>query len=152
MNAYVRERVKQALQRCRGDRQAAQRLLLQSAVKDTKLLQGLVAPHIMAITENAVAEVSGQAARKPVVSAAAGSTQKAKVPRRQKKQSSGLSSRDMERVMDALGRQIGTTTPPRGMTALITPPQKRRTNQSHADTMRQLAVAYARRRFDPAED
>jgi len=147
MNAYVRERVKQVLQRCRGDQAAAQKMLLQLAVKDVRLLQGLVAPHIQAITAHAISGVADNGSRKAPRLQGGGRSRNSKRSAMTKR----LSSKDIQKVMDQLGERIGITDVPRGMTALVTPPQRRQSNQTHADTMRQLAVAFARKRFDPDE-
>lgn len=165
--SYVQQCLERALKDAKGNAAAAQERILRDAVTDRKLLLGLVAPHIKAIVAHALSRTAKAVAGGPDAAAspsgrlatgrpaaedgkakrAAGVTG-AKTPKRP----TALSAGDMDRVMDRLGAKIGTSHVPQGLTALVTPPKRRAVNKSHAETMRQLAVAYARQRFDPSED
>lgn len=164
-NSYVRDCLERALKEAGGDAAVAQERILRDAVTDRKLLLGLVAPHIKAIVGHALARTAKGAAGPSTPAAPAPSARlatgqpagggakaaraaSAKTPKRPK----SLSPGDMDRVMDQLGARIGTIDTPQGLTALVTPPKRRAVNKSHAETMRQLAVAYARQRFDPTEE
>lgn len=148
-DAYVTGKVRDALVQTRGDAAAAQRLLLNWAARDDRLLRGLVTPFIKGIIAHAVTRVAAAATiakpanAKPAKPAPAGKP--AAPPRR-----TTLTPEAFDQVLSQLGKRIGTTEPPpRGMTALVTPPAPRpKAGKGHQESLRKLAVAFARKRFD----
>src|SRR3546814_9074174 len=98
--AYVSAKVSEAVARAEGEPAAAQRLLIAWCSRDDRLLRGLVAPFIQGIVAHAVQKTESAAADPG--------------PRR-------LSSKALDDVVGQMGRSTGAKTPPRGLTALITP-------------------------------
>lgn len=143
-DAYVIGKVREALVQARGDAAAAQRLLLAWAARDGRLLRGLVTPFIKGIVAHAVTRVAAASAR-PAPAAKPGPGRPAAPPRRQT-----LTPEALDQVLNQLGKRIGTADPPpRGMTALVTPSTPRpKAGKTHEDSLRKLAVAFARKRLD----
>lgn len=136
-NTYLAQRVRDALVQSHGDPLQAKRLILQWAGRDDRLLRTLVGPHIRAIVADAVDRHAGQP------------TQPGGAPARRGKAPASLS---LDSVVDRMGERFGgAVEPPRGMTALLhgSDPNMRNAGKRHADSLRTLAVAFARKRFDP---
>ena len=56
----------------------------------------------------------------------------------------------MDRVVKQLGREIGVAKPdPVGLQSLVEQPGTTLAGPRHVDSLRQIAMAYARKRFDP---
>ncbi len=134
---YLTERIHDALAQSEGDPLRAKRLVLQWAGRDERLLRMLVGPHIRAIVADAVDRHAGKQA-----------TPRAAAPKRNKP----AAKVSLDSVVDRMGERFGgAVEPPRGMTALLhgSSAKEHHAGQRHADSLRTLAVAFARKRFDP---
>ena len=136
-NPYLTSRIRDALARSNGSASRAGRLVLQWAGRDDRLLRMLVAPYIRGI----VAETVGRHAAH--LGTPGGAIQDA----------DGQSAKiSLDAVVDRMGERFGgVIEPPRGMTALLhgAGAKTRDAGKRHADSLRTLAVAFARKRFDP---
>ena len=130
---YTAHRVEAALKAAKGDRKKAQRVLMGWALDDEQLLRGLATPHLQGITAHALKH-----APKVATSGARG-------PQRRK-----ITPDAMDRVVTQLGREIGVAKPdPVGLQSLVEQPGTTMAGPRHVASLRQIAVAYARKRFDP---
>lgn len=135
--SYLTERIHDALAQSEGDPLRAKRLVLQWAGRDERLLRMLVGPHIRAIIADTVDRHAGKQARPR-----AAAPKRAKAP----------AKISLDSVVDRMGERFGgAVEPPRGMTALLhgAGSKEHHAGQRHADSLRTLAVAFARKRFDP---
>ncbi len=126
-DAYVSGKIREALARSAGDQKLAQRLLLGWCAGDGKLLLGLVRPFLAGIVAHAVQRATGRAAAGP---------------------NRALTPQALDTLVGQLGRTIGTTTPPRGMSALLEAPMPTKAGAGHEQSLRKLAAAFARKRLD----
>jgi len=127
----VDSRIRDLLREAGGDRSRAARALARQAARDPALLAALAGPYLDGIAAHAVGRVAkGQGAREPA--------QKA------------LTAEAMDAVVGRLGRRIGLSRSPEGLTALIDAPQPTRAGAQHEKTVRALAAVYARKRLDGA--
>ena len=122
---YVAGRVSAALAEAKGNAAAARQMLIAECGRDTRLLQGLVASYLPGIVAHAVNR-AGEA--------------------RPKRRKAELPADALETVVGQLGKAIGETRLPRGMTALIDPPSRPAAGTRHQDALRQLADSYKQKR------
>ena len=138
-NPYLVARIRDALAQSGGDGARAQRLILQWAGRDDRLLRTLVGPHIRGIVAQAVER---QAGRPAAAAAGGGAPSPAKA----------LTATTLDAVVGRMGERFGgIVEQPRGMSAFLPgsrakPPDA---GDRHAESLRTLAVAFARKRFDP---
>lgn len=134
-NSYLVSRIRDAVGQTGGDPARAQRLVTEWAARDDRLLRMLVAPYIRAIAAQAVSQHGGIAAPRPAVGG-----------------NRPLAGKTFDAVVGRMGERFGgAIETPRGMTRLIGGPgrQPSAAGKQHADSLRALAVAFARKRFDP---
>ena len=118
----------------KGEGTKAQRLLLHWASQDNRLLLALAAPHLSGLAAHAVHR------------AKASSNGSSAEPAR----SAEISAKALEEVVGQLGRRIGVSpAPPSGPAALLAPPRRPQAGRGHVEALRQIAVAFARKRYDP---
>ena len=122
---FVAGRVRAALAEAKGNAAAARQILIAECGRDARLLRGLVASYLPGIVAHAV-ERSAKA--KP------------------KRRKTALTEGALETVVGQLGKAIGETRLPRGMTALVEPPSRPAAGARHQDAIRQLADAYRQKR------
>lgn len=122
---YVAGRVQAALAEAKGSTAAARRILLSECARDARLLRGLTGPYLQGIIAHAVGR--------------SGTPQKSD-------SSAELPAKALETVVGQLGKAIGETRLPRGMTALTEPPSRPQAGVRHQDAIRQLADAYKSKR------
>ena len=122
---YVAGRVRAALAEAKGNASAARRILIAECGRDARLMRGLVAPYLPGIVAHAVGQSSDEAAK----------PSKAELP-----------ANVLETVVGRLGKAIGETRLPRGMTALTEPPSRPAAGARHQEAIRQLADAYKQKR------
>jgi hypothetical protein len=140
LQAHVDAAVAKALAAAKGDTTRAQRLLIRAAAADPKLLAGLAQPFLAGITAHALQRATGQApAAKP-----------AAAPRRR---SGAAAKKDLtpeafDAMVGQLGRRIGTSRAPEGMSALVEQPEPTPAGSGHEQTLRAMATAFARKRLD----
>ena len=139
---HVDAAVRKALAAADGDAARAQRLLARWAAADARLMAGLARPFLTGITAQAVQRVTGKKLAPAASPAAAGR------PRR----AAQLTPEAFDAVVGRLGKAIGTSPAPEGMSALVRAPEPTRAGSGHEKTMRALAVAYARQRLDRRVD
>lgn len=125
---YVAERVGAALAEARGNAGEAQRLLIAQCARDGRLLRGLVMPYLQGIVAHAVGRAGASGSR-------AGTERAVEIP-----------STAMDTVVGQLGRAIGETRLPRGMTALTESPSRPAAGTRHQDAIRRIADSYKRKR------
>ena len=129
---YGISRAREALARAKGERAKAQRLLLQWASRDERLTLALATPHLRGLAAHAVHRAKTEAA-------AAGSDRPAEI-----------SAQALEEVVGQLGRRIGVSpAAANGPAALLAEPRRPQAGRGHVEALRQMAVAFARKRFDP---
>ena len=90
-----------------------------------RLLRGLAGPYLQGMIAHAVS----QSAEPP-----------------ETKKSADLPAKALETVVGQLGKAIGETRLPRGMTALTEPPSRPQAGERHQDAIRQMADAYKSKR------
>lgn len=150
---YLITKVSEALLRAGGNRKLAQRLLLDAASRDTRLLNAMIAPYLPNIAARAVAGVCERAK----ASSAAGSADAPPAPadpaaltkassRRPRR--TGLSPHDLDTIIGQLGSRIGEVPVPGGLDALLHPAVQPKAGPRHEQSIRQIAVAFARKRYD----
>ena len=122
---YVAGRVQAALAEAKGSTAAARRILLAECARDARLLRGLAGPYLQGMIAHAVS----QSAEPP-----------------ETKKSGELPDKALETVVGQLGKAIGETRLPRGMTALTEPPSRPQAGERHQDAIRQMADAYKSKR------
>ena len=131
--SYIDAKVRQALQRAGGDPGKAQRLLRNWAARDLDLLRALAAPFIDGMVAHAIDQHRHE-----------------RKPRTATRPSGHLTPEAMTHVVGRLERTVGAAAPePRGVTALVSKPRRAPAGQRHADSLHQIALAFARKRFDP---
>ncbi|MEQ8965266.1 MAG: hypothetical protein RID91_05530 [Azospirillaceae bacterium] len=132
-------RIHDLLTQAKGDRSRASKALARAAAKDPDLLRSLVGPYLDGIAAHAVGRVAeGRAA--------AGGPGRKGAPARQK----ALTSEAMDAVVGRLGKRIGLSRAPEGLSALVDQPSPTRAGSRHEKTVRALAAVYARQRLDRA--
>ena len=122
---YVAGRVGAALAEAKGNVSSARQLLIAECGRDPRLMRGLVAPFLPGIVSHAISrstdtKKTGKAAELPATA--------------------------LDTVIGQLGRAIGETRLPRGMTALTETPSRPEAGPRHQDAIRQLADAYKQKR------
>ena len=122
---YVAGRVGAALAEAKGNVSTARQLLIAECGRDPRLMRGLVAPYLPGIVAHAIGR-----------SADAKRTSKA----------AELPANALDTVLGQLGKAIGETRLPRGMTALTETPSRPEAGPRHRDAIRQLADAYKQKR------
>lgn len=139
---YARARIHDALSRAGGDASQAKRLVLQMAGRDPQLLAGLVRPFIKGIVASAVERERGAAP----MTAPRPQGQRQAPPRSRPRT---LSADDLDAVIGRLGQQVGkTTSEPQGIVAALSHHEPTKAGSKHEDSIRAMARAYARKRFD----
>lgn len=134
LQSHVDAAVRKALAAAKGDPARAQRLLIRAAANDPRLLAGLAQPFLAGITAHAIQRTTGQAPPSEKRSGRARST--------------GLTPEAFDAVVGQLGRRIGTSRAPEGMSALVRQPKPTRAGTGHEETLRAMATAFARKRLD----
>lgn len=137
-NQYLAARIRDAIGQAGGDVARAQRLITEWAARDDRLLRMLVAPYIRGIVGQAIQQHTGVPATK--------------APAR-KRADAPLAGKNFDAVVGRMGERFGgAIEQPRGMSALIQGPDRKpaAAGKRHADSLRTLAVAFARKRFDPS--
>ncbi|NBB82050.1 MAG: hypothetical protein GVY28_01455 [Alphaproteobacteria bacterium] len=139
LQAHVDAAVAKALAAAKGDTARAQRLLIRAAAGDPKLLAGLAQPFLAGITAHALQRASGQAP--------------AAAPTAKRRRSGPAAKKDLtpeafDAMVGQLGRRIGTSRAPEGMSALVEEAQPTRAGTGHEQTLRAMATAFARQRLD----
>ena len=120
---YANQRLNAALVESGGDTAAARRLLATQCAGDERLLRDLVGPFLPGIISHAVSRAAAQNTKaQPKTPAVAGSM--------------------LDTVVGHLGRSIGETELPRGMTALTEPASRPKASKRHQDAIKLLATAY----------
>lgn len=142
---YLLTKVSETLLSAGGDRRLAQRLLLEAAGRDARLLKAMIAPYLQTIAARTVERVCdrAKAAReeKPV-----GAPRTTPAPRRPA--GAGLSPHDLDTIVGQLGSRIGAVPMPGGLDALLRPAVQPKAGPRHEQSIRQIAVAFARKRYD----
>ena len=131
VDRYVVEQVAKALDKAKGDRSRAHRLLVKACGADDRLLHALVAPFLNGIVGHAIERQLGGAR-----------------PDRRRKSEAPLTERSMEALVGRLGRTIGASTEPAGMAALVAPTPKPKAGPGHEKAIRTMAAAFARKRLE----
>ncbi|MGP1394232.1 MAG: hypothetical protein ACTS3R_01835 [Inquilinaceae bacterium] len=129
-NMKANAKVKAALVKAGGDQAAAQRLIIAACARDPALLASLTAPFLKGIVSHAI--------QRAIKDTRPQGKRRTARPR--------LDSDAMDRVVGMLGQQVGMARSPRGMSALIDPPQPAKAGSEHGDALRQLAASYRRNR------
>ena len=145
----VTEEIAIALSKVGNDPQAAQRLLVRQCQFDDDLLRGLAEPHLKSIVAHAIARHLKATKARAEAIAGERQTQAAAA----KRTGRALSDGSLDAVIGHLGRSIGQSKEPRGVTALIRPtdgPPK--AGARHEKTMRLLAKVYAHNRMRNGQD
>ncbi len=143
----IRAKVRDAIIKANGRAQMAHKLLWERCTQDHELLLALVTPFMKGILSHAFQkEAGGAGGGKP---AAAKARPAGGGGRRR-----GLTDTAMDSLVGQMSRNIGKTkTPPRGMTALVSPKDKpAKTSQRHEETLRALSKIYMARRLDKDRD
>ncbi len=122
---YVAGRVRSALAEAKGNVSTARQMLIAECGRDPRLMRGLVGPYLPGIVAHAI-----------------GRSAKARAAPR----TAQLPADALDTVLGQLGRAIGETRLPRGMTALTEPPSRPEAGARHQDAIRQLADAYKQKR------
>jgi hypothetical protein len=146
---YLLTKVSETLLGAGGDRKQAERLLLEAAGRDPRLLKAMIAPYLPTIAARTVAGVcdrakaanAAKAAPKPAAPAAG-------KPTPQRAARAGLSPRDLDTIVGQLGSRIGAVPLPGGLDALLRPAVQPKAGPRHEQSIRQIALAFARNRYD----
>jgi hypothetical protein len=101
-DSYVDGKVREALLQAKGSRSLAQQLLMQWALNDDRLLRGMAAPFIKAISGAAVAGAVKRGITVPGLGATAGA--RTASARTASVTTGTVSKADLARVLDRLGR------------------------------------------------
>jgi hypothetical protein len=141
--AYALRRVKDAIRQAGGDRNVANRMLLQACARDSRLLGGLTGPFLKGIIAHAMQNAAGADAGAGV-GAAAGANH-AKPPRKPK----ALTTEGLDAVIGSLGDRIGTAPSQSRGASILTGPKPTKAGDAHRQSIRALARAFAQKRFDP---
>ncbi|NNG04684.1 MAG: hypothetical protein HKM95_11355 [Inquilinus sp.] len=123
---YAAQRISAALLESGGDAGTAQRALAKQCATDQRLLRALVAPFLRGIIAHAVTRGERAAKVRPSATAMSGAA--------------------LDTVVGHLGRAIGETELPRGMTALTEPASRPAASKRHQEAIRLLATAYRKPR------
>ena len=137
LDSYASEKVSRALADSAGDRRAAQKLLVKWSVADPRLLMALVKPFLPGIAGHAVQQAPKEAPARPA--------------RKPMSKPRALSAKALDDVIGQLGASIGETKAPQGIAALLSRPQRAQAGETHQESVRQLARAFAAKRLDAAE-
>ena len=148
---YLMTKISETLLRAGGDRKRAQEDLLEAAGHDPRLLSALVTPYLPSITTHVVNRVCDRAKfperRQPALAH----------PRSVKDRPGGdrpmpiradLSADDLDTIVGQLGSRIGSVPAPNGLEALLRPQSQPKASAQHAESIRRIAVAHARKRLD----
>lgn len=138
LDSYASKKVMKALADTAGDRKAAQKLLVQQAAADPRLLMALAKPFLSGIVGHAVQQAPQDAARA------------ARPARKPMSKPRALTAEALDSVIGQLGASIGEAKAPQGMAAVLSQPKRTKAGAKHQDSMRQLARAFAAKRLDPA--
>lgn len=131
--SYIDAKVRAALQQARGDTVTAQRLLRNWAARDPELLRALAAPFIDGMVANAIAQHRTE-----------------KAPRRAPPRVGRLTQEAMSHVVGQLERTVGvSSSDPKGVAALVSKPRRVPAGRRHEESLHQIALAFARKRYDP---
>ena len=122
---YVAGRVGVALAEAKGNVSTARQLLIAECGRDPRLMHGLVAPFLPGIVSHAIDQ----------------SAKSNKAPK-----AAELPANALDTVVGQLGKAIGETRLPRGMTALTETPSRPKAGPRHQDAIRQMADAYRQKR------
>ena len=138
---YLMTKVSECLLSAGGDRKRAQQHLLDTAAHDPRLLNALVAPFLPNIAARVVNRICDQA-QPP------NRSQPEPAHPTSAQSRAGLSADDLETIIGQLGTRIGSVPVPNGLEALLRPAVQPKASQQHADSIRRIAVAHARKRLD----
>ena len=130
------EKVQAALAKSGGNRRLAQSMLLTWAMEDAALLRALVAPYLTGIVGRAIDAARAPAAR-PASAKAADRVADATAPV-EDREKAPMTDDLLDRLADQLGEHFDRTPRPAAEGAA-----------RQASSLRTLAVAHARRRYDP---
>ena len=128
-NPYLKSKAEAAMARARGNRREAQKLLMAWAMEDVNLLRALVLPVLPGLTARAIAAAYGL----PEEPAPGAKAAKPRPPRRP------ITAQEL----DKLAAQWGDSFDQAGARGPAG------TAEDQAANLRALAVAHARRRYDP---
>ena len=137
LDSYASQKVRKALAETSGDRKAAHRLMLQWASADPRLLMALARPFLSGIVGHAVQQAPAEAAARPA--------------RKPMSKPRALSAEALDSVIGQLGASIGEAKTPQGMAALLQRPKRAKAGETHQQSMRTLARAFAAKRLESAE-
>jgi len=135
MDSYTIGKVRQALQSAKGSRTVAQKLLIDWAERDPRLLIGLTRNVLPAVVGTVLARVGGTTADAPAPVVRAGPPRPVVAPAPQTTVASALNT-VIDRNAPRFGLNDGSATPP--------PAQ---TGEGHSNAVRLLARMHARNRF-----
>ena len=122
---YVTGRVGAALAEAKGSVSAARQLLIAECARDPRLMHGLVAPYLPGIVSQAIDRSAKS---------------------KKTKTAPELPANALDTVVGQLGKAIGETRLPRGMTALTETPSRPEAGPRHQEAIRQMADAYKQKR------
>ena len=130
---YIDAKIRAALHQAHGDTGKAQRLMRNWAARDLDLLRALAAPFIDGMVAHAIAQ---HRADRP--------------PRRPVRTDGRLSQEAFSQVVGQLERTVGaSSSDPKGVAALVSKPRRVQAGRRHTESLHQIALAFARKRFDP---
>ena len=130
---YIDGKVRAALRQVRGDTLKAQRLLRNWAARDPELLRALAAPFIDGMVANAIAQHRTERRPRPATAP-----------------TGRLSQEAFSHVVGELERTVGaSSSDPKGVAALVAKPRRVPAGRRHEESLHQIALAFARKRFDP---
>lgn len=117
------------------------------AVRDHRLMTAMAGPFLPNIANRIIQRVCERTkpnAARPTAPRPNAAAQSLRRPRR-----AGLSATDLDTIVGQLGNRIGAVPTPDGLDALLHPAEPPKASPRHADSIRQIAVAFARKRIDP---
>lgn len=150
---YLITKVSETLLRAGGDQKLAERLLLDAAGRDPRLLNAMIAPYMPNIAARTIARACERAKASSTAKTAAtapgapDTAAAAKAPARPPPRT-GLSPHDLDTIVGQLGSRIGAVPLPGGLDALLHPAVQPKAGPRHEQSIRQIAVAFARKRYD----
>ena len=134
LDSYASEKASKALAVSAGDRRTAQKLLVKWSAADPRLLMALVKPFLPGIAGHAVQQVPQETAARPA--------------RKPISKPRALSAKALDDVIGQLGASIGEAQAPQGIAALLSKPKRAQAGETHQESVRQLARAFAAKRLE----
>ena len=150
---YLITKVSETLLRAGGDQKLAERLLLEAAGRDPRLLNAMIAPYLPNIAGRTIvracerAKTSGARSTTAAAPATPDTAAPAKAPAPRPPRT-GLSPHDLDTIVGQLGSRIDAVSLPGGLDALLRPAVQPKAGPRHEQSIRQIAVAFARKRYD----